>query len=241
MPRSGADDYRDSTRLTLTLVAALAVFVVLSETSIWAAFLEMDLLREAMDEGVVLYDAAAADERRRALTGGLHLLSFCVSAGLFLRWVHRMNRNARALAAEGMRHRPFMAAGWFLVPGFHLFEALDVLRELFRASSPQHIEDWKRAPVPHLLTLWWTLWGLFQLTMLLALASDFRATSVADLHAAAWGTVVAGVVAAPLGVAAAIGAWRVHSLQRARYRCTAPQRVQRPWPTRAALEEAGSV
>lgn len=236
MSRSTEPQYADSTWLTLGLVGTLAAFVVLSEYSIWATFLEVDLLQQARTAGVVLDSALAANDRRQALVGGLQLLAFAASAGLFLRWLPRMNRNARALSAQGMAYGPFAAAAWFVVPLFQAWKPFDVLRELYQASHPDHIEHWNRAPVPHLLTLWWTLWLLFQGTVGLALLADLWAESIAQLYTAAWGGAVVGVVAAPLGVAAAIGAWRLHALQRRRYRCTAPLRVRAPWPTRVADE-----
>jgi hypothetical protein len=236
MPRSTEPHYTDSTWLTLGLVGTLAAFVVLSEFSIWATFLELDLLQQARTAGVVLESALEANDRRQALVGGLQLLAFVASAGLFLRWLPRMNRNARALSATGMEYGPIAAAAWFVAPVFQAWKPFDVLRELYQASSPDHIDDWRRAPVPHLLTLWWTLWLLFQGTLGVALLADLWARSVAQLYTAAWGGAVVGVVAAPLGVAAAIGAWRLHALQRRRFRCTAPLRVRHPWPTRATDE-----
>lgn len=225
--------YRDSTYLTLGLVAVLAAFVVLAEVGIWSTFLEIALLERVLDVGHVLTAELAADQDRRALVGGMQLLAFVVAAGLFLRWIHRINANAHALSAAGMRYGPRASVAWFLVPVVQFWKPLDVLRELFRASHPDHIEDWRAAPVPHLLSLWWTLWLSFLLTSALALLADVWAVSPGELYAAAWGTAVAGVVAAPLGVAAAVCVWRLHARQRARFRATAPMRIRQPWPTRA--------
>lgn len=232
MTRVSAYDYENPTILTLALIGVLAAFIVMAEVGIWSSFLEIDLWQRALARGEVLTGELAADERRRALVGGFQLLLFVASIGVFLRWLHRMASNARALAATGMDHGPWAAIGWFFVPGFHVFKPLEVVTELFRASHPDHIGDWRRASVPHLLTLWWTLWLLFQLTVGLALLADLWARSPQELYTAAWGTAVAGVVAAPLGVATAICVWRLHARQRARFRSTASLRVRQPWPTR---------
>lgn len=230
--------YRDSTRLTLSLIAVLAAFVVLAEVGIWSTFLEIALLERALSVGHVLAGDLAADQDRRALVGGLQLLIFVVASGLFLRWIHRMNANAHALSASGMRYGPGTSVAWFLVPVLQFWKPLDVLRELFRASHPDHIEDWRSAPIPHLLSLWWTLWLCFLLTSALALLADVWAASPGEQYAAAWGTAVAGVVAAPLGVAVAVCVWRLHARQRARFRATAPMRIRQPWPTRTAEDPA---
>lgn len=230
--------YRDSTRLTLGLIAVLAIFVVLAEVGIWSTFLEIALLERALSTGHMYANELAADENRRALVGGLQLLVFVLAAGLFLRWIHTMNANAHALSASGMRFGPGASVAWFLVPAFQFWKPLDVLRELFRASHPDHIENWQTASVPHLLSLWWTLWLCFLLTSALALLADVWAVSYGELYTAAWGTAVAGVVAAPLGVAAAVSVWRLHARQRARFRVTAPLRIRQPWPTRTGEDPA---
>ena len=232
MSGSAAREYQDSTRLTLGLIAVLAAFVVLAEVGIWSTFLEIDLLRRALAVGHVYEGELVADQNRRGLVGGLQLLAFVVIAGVFVRWIHRMSANAHALAASGMRYGPWGAVVWFFVPGLQFWKPLDVLGELFRASHPDHIEDWETAPVPHILSLWWTLWLSFLLMSALAMLSDVWAGSLGELYMAAWGTAITGVVAAPLGVAVAICAWRLHARQRARYRVTAPMRVRQPWPTR---------
>lgn len=234
MSGSTARAYRDSTRLTLGLIAVLAVFVVLAEVGIWSTFLEVALLERALDAGQVFTDELVADRNRRALVAGLQLFTSVVAVGLFVRWIHRMNANAHALAASGMHYGPRLAVAWFFVPGFQFWRPFEMLRELFRASHPDHIDDWQSAPVPHLLSLWWTLWLSFLLMTALALLADVWAGSLGEQYAASWGTAITGVVAAPLGVAAAISVWRLHALQRARYRVTAPMRIRQPWPTRTS-------
>ncbi|MFW6088616.1 MAG: DUF4328 domain-containing protein [Gemmatimonadota bacterium] len=240
MVRTTTPEYRDSTRVTLGLITVLAAFVVLAEVGIWSTFLEIELLDRTLAGGPVYSAELVADQDRRALVGGLQLLAFVAAAGLFLRWMHRMSGNAHALSARGMRFGPKGAVGWFFVPGFQFWRPFEALRELFRASHPDHIDDWRAAPVPHLLSLWWTLWLSFLLISVLALLADLWAGSLSERHAAAWGTAVMGVVAAPLGVAAAISVWRLHALQRRRFRVTAPMRIRKPWPTRAQ-EDFGPV
>ena len=225
--------YRSTTGLTLSLIACFAAFVVLTEVGIWSNFLEIDLLRELIREGWVWSDQIQAGERRQAIVSGLTLLTFVASAAVFLFWLNDMSRNARALGAKGMRFGPLATLGSFFVPGLHLWKPLEAIQELFRASDPERIDDWRQASAPHLLSLWWTLWLLYQGTMLIALRADLWARSPDELLTAAWLSTVAGVVAAPLGVATSLWVWRLHSLQRRRHRSTATLRVRRPWPTRA--------
>ncbi len=226
-------EYRNTTGLTLSLIACLAAFVVLTEVGIWSNFLQIDLLRQLLRDGHVSGDWMRAGERRQAIVSGLTLLTFVASGAILLFWLNDMSRNARAMGAEGMRYGPLVTVSLFFVPGLHLWKPLEAIQELFRASNPEHIEDWRRASAPHLLSLWWTLWLLYQGTMLIALRADLWARAPEELLTAAWLSTVAGVVAAPLGVATSLWVWRLHAHQRRRYHSTAPLRVRHPWPTRA--------
>lgn len=239
MQESAQYDYTNTTGITLGLIGAFAVFVVLWEFGILAAFTEIDELERAIGVGIGFESWVAT--RRQALTGGLLLLSFVVAAATFLRWLYTMNRNSHALCAPGMQHGPRAAVAWFFAPGLSLSKPLEVLGELYRASDPDRIEDWKRADTPQLISLWWTLWLAFQATVVLALFADLWAQSMIQLQTAAWLSAVVGMIAPPLGVAASICVWRIHARQRARYRNTMPLRVRSPWPTRASEENEATA
>lgn len=228
------DSYDSLTTPTLCLVVALAAFVVLSEFGLWAAFRELEVLQTASRQNWIARETVTDDARRQALVGGLLLLTFTTAAGLFLYWIHCASRNARSLGARGMRYGPVAAIAWWFVPVWNLWKPLDVLRELFCASHPDHLDDWKRAPEPpRLLSLHWTLWLLFQFTVGLSLLSDLMAPTLSRLTVSVWLSLIAGVIAPPLAVATCIIAWRLRSLQQERYRRSAPMRVRQPWPTRA--------
>ncbi len=231
-------EYLSATARTLALIAVLAAFVVMAEVNIWATFTELAVWEESLATNVLVAHEGSASAYRKALTDGFLLFFFSASAVLFLRWLSRTARNARALGAVGMRFGPRAAVGWWFVPVFHLWKPFQVLKELFQASHPKYLDNWRQAPVPRLLSLWWALWVAFQVTVSLSLMADFLASSPDQVYMAAWGSAIVGVFAAPLGVAAAIGSWRLRSLQRARARCTAPMRVRQPWPTRSQSDRA---
>lgn len=228
------DHYENLTTPTLCLIVVLAIFVVLSEVGLWSTFQEIEVLQSALRNGWVAQQTVSEDGQRQALVAGLQLLSFVAAAGLFLYWIHAASRNARSLGAAGMRYGPKSAVAWWFVPLLNLWKPFEVLRELFIASHPDHLDDWKRAPEPpRLLSLHWTLWLLFQFTVVLSLVSDLLAPTLDRLMLSAWLALVVGTVAPPLGVATCIIAWRLRALQHRRYRNVAPLRVRQPWPTRS--------
>jgi Domain of unknown function (DUF4328) len=75
----------------------------------------------------------------------------------FLVWVYHANRNARALGAEGMEFSPGWSVGWFFVPLAGLVMPFRVVREIWKASTPEAGKDWKQQPVSALVGVWWAV------------------------------------------------------------------------------------
>lgn len=210
-------EFRSTTLLTLALVGALAGFVVMSEVGIWSGFQEIQLLNRARDGGVIYDDWAFANAQRQALVGGLLLLSFVASAALFLRWTVVSVANAHRLSEPGMRHGPRESAVWFFVPVASAWKPYRAIRETFQASNPDFSTDWKSAPVPRFLSLWWTLWLVLQGIVVLSLAADLLTPTVDHLLLSASLSTLAGALSAPLAVATSLCVWRLNAWQRAKW------------------------
>jgi heme exporter protein D len=83
---------------------------------------------------------------------------------LFMMWVYRASKNARALGAEGMEYTPGWSVGWFFVPVASLIMPYLALKELWKASSPTPVGTWRQVGVSSLLPVWWTVWILGAVT-----------------------------------------------------------------------------
>jgi hypothetical protein len=90
-------------------------------------------------------------------TGTLDFFLFIALIVLFCVWIHRVNSNARALGAHGMRFSPGWAVGWFFIPIMNLFRPYQIVRELWKASDPERVNDWEQIPTPIWLKAWWAL------------------------------------------------------------------------------------
>ncbi len=95
-----------------------------------------------------------------ALAGGLlYIVVFVVTIVLFCIWIHRANRNARALGAQGMAFTPGWCVGWWFVPFLNLFKPYQAVKELYLASdSKGGPEGWQAAAAPRVFALWWSTW-----------------------------------------------------------------------------------
>jgi len=89
----------------------------------------------------------------------LNGLIFLTSFVLFLIWLFRMSKNARALGAMGMQFSPGWTLGWFFIPIFCLFQPYYAVKELWSASDPDCTDgySWQKSAVPSLIISWWII------------------------------------------------------------------------------------
>jgi hypothetical protein len=136
------------------LFIALAIVEALSALCLVGQIELLDAVR--FGAGIPSAQAEARDTQNRLL--GTIELSLVLAAFIaLLLWVYRVNRNARALGAEGMTYTPGWSVGWFLVPIANLVMPFLALRETWKASTPGTGANWRQAPVSPIFAAWWTV------------------------------------------------------------------------------------
>ena len=224
--------YRPTTALALGLVASIALFVVMSIVVMWSTSQELELLGLAYQGSVIYDDWIYANDRRQAIVSGFALLSFAVTAGLYLRWVFVTTNNARAFV-DDFPANPVLSTAWYAIPGAHAWLPFRYLKAAYRASEPGEASRWQNRPVPRFLSLWWTLWLLFQFSILVSMGTDFFGAQLEYLVVGASAATIGSAIAVPLGVATALTVWRLSALQSRRAAGMAAARfapVSGPWP-----------
>ncbi|MEN9361585.1 MAG: hypothetical protein RL095_3120 [Verrucomicrobiota bacterium] len=81
-----------------------------------------------------------------------------VTTYVFIVWLHRAHRNLRALGAAELQFTPGWVLAWYFIPVFNFWKPYQAMHELWQASHQPG--DWKKVPVPGLLSAWWGLWLL---------------------------------------------------------------------------------
>lgn len=199
----------------LLSIAALAVGIVLDLIAIVSDFMEIGLLSGIQAGGVITNAEAAANDTRQLIIGVLQIVVYLVTVVLFLMWIHRAHRNLPALGAQGLKYSPGWAVGGFFVPFLNLVRPFQVMKEIWKASSPGHgVSDfagtsgtlgvsgtsWQTAPVSPLLGLWWGVWLLSGVLGQVAVRLS-SADTVEGLLTSSWMTLLSdamGIVAAVL-------------------------------------------
>jgi hypothetical protein len=169
-------DYRDPATLTQWVKILLILSLLLDLIGAGSGVMELSLLRSFGSgtlEGDVDALANANDARQQAI-GIAQLLLFIVTGIVFLTWIYRANRNARALGAQGMRFTPGWTVGWFFVPIMSLWKPFQAMREIWQASVQPG--NWQAVTTPPLIGWWWAIYiiNLFlgQIAFRMASAAD---------------------------------------------------------------------
>ena len=162
LPRPSAplagNDYRDPATLPQWLKILLVLSLLIDVIAAASGMMEFSLLRSLQNETFSGdFDAAAtSNDNRQQASGFGQLALFIVTAIVFLSWVHRANRNARALGAEGRQFTPGWAVGWYFVPVMFLWKPFQAMREIWQASAQPG--NWRNVQTPPLLGWWWALY-----------------------------------------------------------------------------------
>jgi len=187
---------KEPTTLTGFLKVMLWITLGLSSTGVLLAILSLATGNAAQ----ALEDELTATDVAEALLGLAQLAVFIVTGVVFLMWIHRANRNARALGAEGMTFTPGWSVGWYFVPILCLWKPYQAMKEIWQAS--QNPRAWTTQEVSPIVSRWWALWLLSNFLGQLALRLAFRAETPSALMNSEIVSLLSDLVDIPLCLAA---------------------------------------
>ncbi len=193
-------EFRDLTGLVNVLKASLVLYILVAIVGLWPGWSEIQLLERIASGESVTEAEAAANDSRQAMLGGIFTLVFIVTAILFARWTYLSNKNAKALGASGMKFSPGWSVGWYFIPVFMLWKPYQALKEIFKASHPDYIEDWEKAPRPGLMPLWWTLWIIATVLGQAIFRTTFSTETIDEHLTSSWLLFFADALDIPLGI-----------------------------------------
>lgn len=120
------------------------------------------MLGGAVDPNAVYGFGESLTEIVSTIGNLLNIVTFLMSAVLFLMWLHRAYRNLHALGARPLETTPGWAVGYFFIPFANLIKPFQVLREIWNKSDPQaEIQEGfgnYSMETPALVAWWWAFW-----------------------------------------------------------------------------------
>lgn len=178
--------YRDLAGLAALVKIGVIGCLLAAVFSGWSSWLQLDLLQRVAAGAEVTETEADSNDRREMFSGLLFLAVYIATAIVFLRWIYLAKRNAQALGATGLQFTPGWSVGYFFVPVMNLWKPYQSMRETFKASSPEHGEDWADATTPAVVGVWWTFWIISLIVSQLAFRVGLRAETLNSRLAATW-------------------------------------------------------
>ncbi len=190
--------FRDLSGLVTYLKAALGALVLASLFTATSTWLQIALLKQAQNGGEITEAAAATNDLRQSVSGISYFVVYLTTAILFLRWTYLTKKNASCLGAEDMDFSPSWSVGSYFIPIFSFWKPYQALKETFRASHPQFKDNWRAAPHPSLLPVWWTLWIISSVIGQIMLRTSPKAETIPGLLSASWIELLSTLVDLPL-------------------------------------------
>jgi hypothetical protein len=141
--RESSSRYADvSRRLPATLpgnglATATIVMLILDALLGVAMILQDQALLKLLERAPVPQVEADAHDARQLLLGGLRVLVFAVTVIFFCMWIYRAYDSLSLFGVQGLRFTPGWAVGYWFIPFVNLVRPVQVMQEIWRASSPQ--------------------------------------------------------------------------------------------------------
>jgi len=153
-PRTARAFAKDPRTLTAFLKVMLWISVGLAVVGLLSSTISLASgnATKSSDEEINLFSIV------EGLLALVQVIVYITTAIPFLMWIHRANRNARALGATGMTFTPGWSVGWYFIPILNLWKPYQAMKEIWQASA--NPDAWSNQQIPSLVGNWWALWLL---------------------------------------------------------------------------------
>jgi hypothetical protein len=169
------------TTATVVVTAVLIALIIAGQSLQWMAIGDARRYLDGRIDDDAFLTAFGPTALMQLLAGAGQIILAVLSIILLF----RMARNLRSLGRDTRWGPGWTIGGWFIPPLVLYLIPFLMLRETWRASDPdvawgsQH-QEWKMAPVPGVITLWWVMFGLVPLLVLFAPGARSGSISLVD-------------------------------------------------------------
>jgi hypothetical protein len=213
-----AYQFRDPSTLANWARGLLYAEAALAAVAIISGVMEYSVLN-AMKNGAYsseaeMIAAAEANDARQMIIGIVQFAVIIASIIVFLMWVYRSNKNARALTAQSMHYTPGWSVGWFFIPIANFWKPYQAVKEIWLASGDP-ANAGASNPQP-LLGWWWFFWLISLFASNAAFRLTLRAESMDDFIIANIVTIISDALDIPSCLLTAAVVAGIHKMQMAR-------------------------
>lgn len=191
-------EFRDLANLVRWLKISLAALAVISLFSAYSSSLQLTLLNQAQSGALISKELADANDTREGLVAVIGVVSYLVTAILFLRWTYLVKRNVLALGGTNQAFSPGWSVGYYFIPILTLWMPYQALREAFEASHPDAQYNSNTPSRPALMPLWWTLWLVACAVGNASLRASLHSQTISELRTATSIAIADSLIKLPL-------------------------------------------
>jgi hypothetical protein len=196
--------FKSGHTLAQVVSVLLLVDIVVYLIAIALGFSHISLLSRILTGEQITPDETAANQGTMQPLEMPQRLAQLITGVCFLVWIYRAHRNLPALGARNLGYSPGWAVGGFFVPLLNLVRPYQVVREIWKASSPEvgvsNDSSWQNVGTSPLLGIWWGTFIVMNILGQAVLWLSPPANTVEAFLPVAW----LGVVSYVVGVIAAV-------------------------------------
>ena len=179
--------------LTKALCVIVGLLFILDILEIFAGLVQYYGYSQ-LDPSGDLWDAFVPVEIVDGIIGLGFIFLYLISIVVFLTWIHRTNKNLRALSGEEMEYTPGWAVGWYFVPIANIFKPFKVMQEIWTIAHRRQEES------DAIVNIWWTFWILGNVLSRISTKMAFNAEDIPAYMNAILADVACDVASAALDV-----------------------------------------
>ncbi len=148
-------EFNNPLNLSKTLIVLIYIGIAMISLAVIDNIMSYNLYSAAQTVGNISENELDENNNRTLLIGSVSMLINIVTIVIFLIWINRANKNARALGAKNMKFSPGWCVGWWFIPIASLWKPYQVVREIWKTSKS--LDNWQTQE-NSTISLWWSLW-----------------------------------------------------------------------------------
>lgn len=210
---------------TTWLISLLSFTILVSIIAMIADISQMNLIQRAIDGHSISEIDAAENDSRVQTIAIFQIFVFITTAIFFLIWKNQAYKNLDPLNATEREYSSGWAVGAYFVPFLNLFRPFQIMREIWKGSDPNFINNsninnisWKVAPSNTILPLWWTFFLIDSFFGNLSFRMSNQMNTIQQIQNYSTVTLISDIIGIPSAIILIILAKNLNKRQEEKYK-----------------------
>lgn len=192
--------YADLSRQANWVYGLAAIWAAATGVAIVHDVVQIQVVQGILDGILLDRDEIEAVDQRQLIIGITQIVLWLGWMIAYLRWNWRAYRNLASFNAVALQHTAGWAAASYFVPILSYFRPYQIMREMWKASDPAHVETeetgglaWMRSSTSMLIVWWWSAFVLAQLAAGAMLRAGRMVETAEGYLGLSWGMLISDI------------------------------------------------